>query len=81
MKTLALLLLALSLTACAPGPPVSEELAQAEAHCGGVRPDGSRDLPCMANFSEKNYHMRLHRRRDGSLTLLAYPFGLTNDYP
>lgn len=83
MNKIALVLLTLPLGACAPNPPIPDQLAQAKAYCNtwGVGPNDSRYFSCLDSFTREHYKMRLYRRRDGSLTLLSYPFDVLSDAP
>jgi hypothetical protein len=77
MKKLALLLLALPLTACAHNQLLSDALVQAKVYCeiGGVYPNDSRYPGCLNRFAGEHYDMQLHRLSDGSLTFVPLPGG------
>jgi hypothetical protein len=74
MKKLALLLLALPLTACAHNQLITDTLDQAKAHC--LRsPDYSSYLGCINRYAA-HYDLEVHPLRDGSLTLVTIQGGV-----
>jgi hypothetical protein len=73
MKKLALLLLALPLTACAHNQLIRDTLAHAEARC--LRsPDYSSYLGCINRYAAP-HDLEVHPLSDGSLTLVTIQGG------
>jgi hypothetical protein len=73
MKKLALLLLALPLTACAHNQLITDTLAHAKARC--LRsPDYSSYLGCINRYAA-HYDLEVHPLSDGSLTLVTIQGG------
>jgi hypothetical protein len=77
MKKLALLLLALPLTACAHNQLISDTLAHAKANCWRS-PDYSSYLGCIDRFAAR-YELEAHVMSDGSLTLVTIQSGVAAD--
>ncbi len=74
MKKLALLLLALPLTACAHNQLITDTLAQAKARCWRS-PDYPSYLGCINRFAA-NHDLEVHPLHDGSLTLVTIQSGV-----